>query len=174
MEPKAERNKQVQNGGGEIIVGMGELAVSNEPSAVLTCLGIGSCVAICAFDPVSNVGGMAHVVLPRGDNASPTTPSKYANIAVPALLSEIARLGGDRSRLVVKVIGGAHISTAPGFNGTFKIGDENVAGVLAALSKEKLSASAMDVGGEKGRTVRMYLNSGKVVVQSVGTTPKEL
>lgn len=173
MEHKAYMNKESQNGD-EIIVGMGELAVSNQPSAVLTCLGIGSCVAICAFDPISRVGGMAHVVLPRGENAGATTPSKYANIAIPALLKEISRLGGDKSRLVIKVIGGARISAAPGFDGTFKIGEKNVEEVLTALSKEKLSASAMDIGGEKGRTVRMYLDTGKVIVQSVGTKPKEL
>ncbi len=173
MEQRADTNKQAQDSN-EIIVGMGELAVSNKPSAVLTCLGIGSCVAICAFDPVSRIGGMAHVVLPYGENASTTTPSKYANIAVPALLNEITKLGGNRARLVIKVIGGARISTAPGFDGTFKIGDKNVEEVLAALSREKLSASAMDVGGERGRTVRMYLDTGTVVVQSVGTRPKEL
>ncbi len=174
MDQKADiNNKQVQSGN-EIIVGMGELAVSNQPSTVLTCLGIGSCVAICAFDPVSRVGGMAHVVLPHGENTSAATPSKYANSAVPALLSEITRLGGDRSRLVIKVVGGARISTAPGFDGTFKIGEKNVEGVLAALGREKLSASAMEVGGERGRTVRMYLDTGTVVVQSVGTRPKEL
>ncbi len=166
-------NKQAQDND-EIIVGMGELAVSNQPSAVLTCLGIGSCVAVCAFDPISRVGGVAHVLLPCGENASTTTPSKYANIAIPALLNEIAKLGGNKSRLVIKVVGGARISTAPGFDGTFKIGDKNVEEVLAALNREKLSASAMDVGGEKGRTVRMYLDTGKVVVQSVGTKPKEL
>lgn len=172
MEQKTDTNKHIQND--EIIVGMGELVVSNQPSTVLTCLGIGSCVAVCAFDPTSKVGGMAHVVLPHGENASATTPSKYANIAIPTLLGEITKLGGDKSRLVIKVVGGARISTAPGFDGTFKIGDKNVEGVLAALGREKLAPSVMDVGGEKGRTVRMYLDTGKVMVQSVGAKPKEL
>jgi chemotaxis protein CheD len=158
----------------EIIVGMGELAVSKQPSTVLTCLGVGSCVAVCAFDPVSGVGGMAHVVLPCGEKTTATAPSKYANIAIPALLEEITKLGGDKSRLVIKVVGGARISTAPGFDGTFKIGDKNVEQVLAALEKEKLTIAAMDTGGEKGRTVRMYLATGKVIVQSVGARPKEL
>lgn len=166
-------DKQDQNNK-EIIIGMGELAVSNQPSAVLTCLGVGSCVALCAFDPVTKIGGVAHIVLPHGDNANGNSPSKYANFAVPALLKEISRHGGEKSRLVIKVVGGAQMSTAFGFDGTFKIGERNVQEILSSLEREGISVFAMDTGGTKGRTVRMYLDTGKVVVQSVGISPKEL
>lgn len=164
---------QIQNSE-EVIVGMGELVVSNQPSMVLTCLGIGSCVAVCAFDPVTKVGGMVHIVLPRGDNTNGNNPSKYANTAIPALLREISKYGGDKSRLIIKVVGGAQISTAPGFDGTFKIGERNVEEVLSALEREELSVSAIDTGGTRGRTVRMYLDTGKIVIKSVGINPKEM
>ena len=48
-----------------IMVGLGEVKISEDPESVLACVGLGSCVAISAFDPVAKVGGMAHVVLPK-------------------------------------------------------------------------------------------------------------
>ena len=49
---------------GEIIkVGMADLKVVKSPDGVTT-LGLGSCVGIAVRDPVTKIGGLAHIMLP--------------------------------------------------------------------------------------------------------------
>ncbi len=157
-----------------IVVGMGEMALSRQPGTILTCLGLGSCIAICAYDPVSKVGGMAHVVLPQSSKEDESYPAKYADTAVPFLLQEMAKQNADKSRLIVKLAGGAQLSLASGLDGAFKTGERNTTMVMAALTKAGVHVVATDVGGTCGRTVRMSLNTGKVMVKSALTGVKEL
>ena len=72
-------------------IGLGEMKVTKDDSVVLTCLGLGSCVGMAAYDPVSKVAGMAHIVLPRSDGRS-GLPAKFADTAIPALVDEMCKL----------------------------------------------------------------------------------
>ena len=49
--------------GETIKVGMADLRVCVSPDAVTT-LGLGSCVGIAIRDPVTKIGGLAHIMLP--------------------------------------------------------------------------------------------------------------
>ncbi len=46
-----------------IKVGMADLKVCKSPDGVTT-LGLGSCVGIALRDPVTKIGGLAHIMLP--------------------------------------------------------------------------------------------------------------
>ena len=49
---------------GEVIkVGMADLKVAKAPN-ILTTLGLGSCIGLTLFDPVVQVGGLVHYMLP--------------------------------------------------------------------------------------------------------------
>ena len=157
-----------------LFAGMGEIRTSRDHSAVLACLGLGSCVAVCAYDPTSRVGGIAHVVLPDSRGQGKNSPGKYADTAIPLLLNELAKLGGRRSRLVVKLAGGARLGLAPALDSVFTTGSDNVAALKAALTRERIPVSAMDVGGSIGRTVRIFLDTGSVTVKSIGHEAREL
>ena len=157
-----------------IAVGMGEIQVRKYPCEILSCLGLGSCIALCAYDPQSKVGGVVHIVLPNSDNKADVVPTKYADTAVPFLLNEMAKQGGARSRIVVKLVGGAQLSLAPGLDSVFKTGERNLIETEKALVKEKIPVVAKDVGGNKGRTIHFFLDTGKISVKSAGTEIKEL
>lgn len=157
-----------------VVLGMGEYAVSSAPGTVLTCIGLGSCIAVCIYDRLSRIGGMAHVVLPRHDNPPDGTLGRYANTAVPYLLGQVIQNGGIKSRITVKITGGAQMTQAPGLRDTFKTGERNLAEVKAALEKENIRLAAADVGGTTGRTVRMYIDTGMVTVKTVGGLAREL
>ena len=105
-----------------LIVGLGEVKVSNDPSVVLTCLGLGSCIGVAAYDPIAHVGGMAHIVLPHSNDRNGQSSSKYADIGVPFLFEQVEKAGGKRSRLIIKIAGGAQISKARGLEDSFQIG----------------------------------------------------
>ncbi len=157
-----------------IMVGLGEVKVSQDPEAILACLGLGSCVAVSVFDPVAKVGAMAHVVLPKSHGKSGERAGRYADIAVPLLLQQVRDLGAVDSRLQICIAGGAQMSLAPGLGTAFKIGEDNVTAVLAVLTAEGLKPKAVETGGSKGRTMRLFIESGKATVASAGQENREL
>jgi chemotaxis protein CheD len=157
-----------------IVVGLGEVQISRDPAAVLTCLGLGSCIGLSAYDPVSRVAGMAHIVLPASDGKNGPLASRYADVAVPALLEELRKLGALSLRLVVKLAGGAQMSKSPGHQATFQIGERNYTAVQGVLSQHRIAVAKMDVGGNRGRTMRLYVESGRATVTTVGLESKEL
>jgi chemotaxis protein CheD len=151
-----------------IVVGLGEMEVTRLTSAVLSCLGIGSCMVVCVYDGLFKIGGMAHIVLPSHDGKSGDNLIKYADTGVPLLINEVIKQGGNRSRLTIKIAGGAQMSLAPGLINSFKTGERNLEGVKTAIGKEGIPLVAADVGGNKGRTVRMHINTGMVIVKTTG------
>lgn len=157
-----------------IMVGLGEVKTSKDRGSVLTCLGLGSCVAVSMFDPVAKIGGMAHVVLPASQGKTGDKASRYADVAVPRLLETLRNSGAVNSRLLINLAGGAQMSLAAGMGTAFKIGEDNVAAVLAALAAEGLQPRGIEVGGNRGRTVRLFIESGKAMVASAGEESKEL
>ena len=156
------------------VVGMGELVVTASPDAVLSCIGLGSCVAVCAYDRLVKVGGMAHVVLPQHNGLSGSNYAKFADTAVPLLLEEMNKKGGVKSRLIVKIAGGAQMTVAPGLRDTFKTGEKNLAQIMLVLQREKIALAVADTGGNLGRTVRLYVDTGKVTVKTANGIAQEL
>ncbi len=157
-----------------IVVGLGEVKVSRDAGIVLTCLGLGSCVAIAAYDPVTRVAGMAHIVLPVSSGTGPDRAPKFADVGVPHLLKEMRKQGAMTSRLIVKIAGGAQMSRAPGLDDAFKIGDKNIQAVQEALERAGVPVAAADTGGNQGRTLRTYLDTGTTVVSRAGKQLSEL
>lgn len=157
-----------------IVVGLGEIQISRDPAAVLTCLGLGSCIGLGAYDPVARVAGMAHIVLPASDGKNGPLASRYADVAVPALLAELRKLGALSLRLVVKLAGGAQMSKSPGHLATFQIGERNYTAVQGVLAQHRIAVAGVDVGGNRGRTMRLYVESGRATVTTVGLESKEL
>lgn len=156
------------------VVGMGEIVVTASPDAVLSCIGLGSCVAVCAYDRLVKVGGMAHVVLPQHNGLPGSNYAKYADTAVPLLLEEMNKKGGVKSRLIVKIAGGAQMTVAPGLRDTFKTGEKNLAQIMLVLQREKIALAVADTGGNLGRTVRLYVDTGKVTVKTANGIAQEL
>jgi len=152
-----------------INVGLAEISVSKESSDVLTVLGLGSCIALCAFDPIARVGGLAHLVLPRARVTSDelSARGKYIDTGVPWLLQKMYKLGAQKSNLILKITGGARMLNIPGNNNILDIGGKNIAQIKETLSKEGLRTCGDDLGGGLGRSVRFYVESGKIQVKAV-------
>lgn len=150
----------------ELVIGVGDGAVSRDPGTTLVTYALGSCVALMIHDPVMHIGGMAHCMLPESADSQQertTRPCKFADTAVPFLLRAVVELGGDRRRLVISAAGGAQIMDD---NSMFNIGKRNCLAMRKALWKSGLLAHAEDTGGNEVRTVRMDLGSGRVWLQS--------
>ncbi|MEX0786502.1 MAG: chemotaxis protein CheD [Dehalococcoidia bacterium] len=161
--------------GSSIIVGLGELRTSTLPDDVLVCVGLGSCVALCAYDAEVQVAGMAHMVLPASSEGRRVgLESKFVDLAIPQLLDEMERLGALRSRLRLKLTGGARMINGPADDDRQRIGERNVDAANAVLCALGLRVHGDDTGGNRGRTARLYVASGKVRISLIGGDSFEL
>ncbi len=158
-----------------IPVGLGEIKISGRQESILVCYGLGSCIGLILYDPLTRIGGMAHVVLPdsalgRGKDLA----GKFADTAVPTLIEEVIRLGAVRARLLARIAGGARMLNVIGAGSRLDIGARNTEAVKAALDSVRLTLVAEDTGGSHGRTVHLYMDTGKVIVSTVGRGEKVL
>jgi chemotaxis protein CheD len=160
-----------------IPVGLGEVKVTHaDDPEPLVAHGLGSCIAVCLFDPRSKVAGLAHVVLPGSDPANAPN-GKFAGSALPALLKAMGKRGAttDPRRLQARLAGGAHVLSIGGAGSLPRIGDKNAEAVKAALAAASLPVMAEDLGGGKGRTVWFHpRDGGRIRVRMVGGAEREL
>lgn len=157
-------------------VGMGEIKISKSPDAVIAAPGLGSCIGLAIYDPIIKLGGMAHIVLPDSSsiNKPGTLPGKYADLAIPEILDQMIKMGARKRNLIIKIAGGAQMFSFEKGGNVLNIGMRNAIAVKAMLSKEGLTIKANDTGGNKGRTVRLDISSGKVYVKIIGQQEVEI
>ncbi len=146
-------------------VTIGAMEYSNRQDSVLVTYSLGSCIGLTLYDPRIHLGAMAHIMLPAGP-AQPGDEGKYAVTCVPALVEGMIRRGADKRRITAKIAGGAGIlSLNGGMNGT-RIGQQNQLATTQALGQLGLRVAATDCGGNFGRTMRLYLDSGRVEIST--------
>lgn len=143
----------------QIYLHAGQLAVSARPAAVVTVLG--SCVAVCLFDPGARVGGVNHFLLPH--HVERERSARFGSVAVPQLVDEVVRAGASRSALVAKVFGGASVIGALGEGR--RLGDENWALALRLLEEAGIPVLDRDVGGQRGRKLVFITDEGTAWVR---------
>jgi chemotaxis protein CheD len=151
----------------EIMVRMGELAVTSEDGSVLTVLGLGSCIAICAYDPLTGTAGLAHVVLPSAVGKADGCPAKSADVAVPNLVEAMLNAGAAKHRLKVAITGGAQLFSFKGAD-NIDVGNRNTAAVKSGLAGIGITPLAEETGGSTGRTVKLMVATGEVLVRQAG------
>lgn len=147
---------------------MADMLSSNDSSAQLVTYSLGSCVGVTVYDPDLRVGGMLHAMLPESSlNAerAKERPYMFVDTGLPALFRAVMGLGGTRSRLIVKLVGGAQFLDA---KKVFNIGERNVEATLAMLARNGMPVVARETGGHSSRTLRLELSTGLVTVDVPG------
>jgi chemotaxis protein CheD len=158
-----------------IRVGLAESHVAVDSGVVLACYGLGSCVGVALYCPVTRVGALAHVMLPTCTLAQPPyKKAKYADSAIPEMLEHMERIGARRRLVVAKIAGGAKMFTTPGLQNRqgdagsrLMVGERNVEAVRSTLMRLKINLVGEDTGGDYGRTIRFSLSDGSVSVSSI-------
>ena len=152
----------------EIKVGMADLNVCVSPDRITT-LGLGSCVGIALRDPVTKIGGLAHIMLPDSSTIrNNSNIPKFADTGIEELVKQVTRRGANRSRLVAKIAGGAQMF---GFNSNsemVRVGERNVQATKKKLAQMRIPILAEDTGKNFGRTVIFYPETGDFVIRAVG------
>jgi chemotaxis protein CheD len=146
----------------EVTVGMGQAVFATEPSRLTTILG--SCVAVTLYSPRRRLGMLSHIVLPKARNGL-DNPAKYADTAIPHMLSALRCEGVGPRDLTAKIVGGACMFGDGQFS---HIGENNVQAAVQALEDVGITVAARDAGGNSGRRVCFDLATGVITVASVG------
>lgn len=150
-----------------VSVAPGDHYVTTDPNEVIVTL-LGSCVAACARDTVSGVGGLNHFLLPSGDTHDRAQGSdeamRFGDYAMEKLLNSIYRKGGQRGRIEFKIFGGARVL---GGSSMLKIGEQNIAFVEKFLQTEGFPIVSRSVGGTAPRRLRFHPATGRAFVQEL-------
>lgn len=155
-----------------IKIGMADLDVANFPD-ILQTAGLGSCVGVCLWDPVTKIGGLAHIMLPYSAQAhSSANEAKFADTAIPLVVRRMEKKGALKSRLVAKIAGGAQMFSFYSGNDIMRIGERNAEAVKETLVNMKIRLLAEDVGGNYGRTIEFYTENGKLYIRTINVGEK--
>jgi len=144
------------------------MVVSNDPERVLITYGLGSCLGIAVYDAKVRVGGLLHVMLPmKPDRRAEATsdPYKFVESGVPLLFKACYELGAAKSRLELRVAGGARVGEGPD---SFQIGKRNFLALKNLLWRNGVLIKAADVGGKLSRTMEMSMATGDVSLRIQG------
>lgn len=158
----------------QLIVGVADMKVSDDPGAEIVTYSLGSCLGVAIYDPLKKVGGILHLMLPDSAiNVSRASkqPDMFVDTGVPRLFHAAYALGAEKRRLVVKVAGGAQFLDDQRI---FNIGQRNIEALQKILSANGVNVAAHDVAGIASRTVRMELATGRVTIQSPSKAPYTL
>lgn len=139
------------------------LYADREPTQVVTILG--SCVAVCLWDPVRKIGGINHFMLPLWNGEGLASP-RYGNIAIDKLIEQMTELGSRKKNLKAKVFGGGEVLEIQ--NASFNIGLRNIEMGINQLQEHNIPIISKSVGGKFGRKILFYTGTGEVRMKYVG------
>ncbi len=153
-------------------VGIAEYQVASGQT-VLTTSGLGSCVGVAVYDASASVAGLVHAMLPSQEAMEEDdNDAKFTDSGIRRLVEELQREGASRSALEAKVAGGSDMldfsESGPG------IGARNAEIGHETLSEFDIPVVAEDVGGERGRSLRLETKTGDLVVKSANREERRL
>lgn len=150
-----------------ISIHIGGLHASRGSAIIETTLG--SCVAVCLYDPLEQIGGMNHILLPgKADMLHFDSAARYGVNAMELLINRIMAIGGNRFQLVAKVFGGAHL--LPSISIENGVGKKNAEFVVAFLKMEKIRITGCDVGGYESRKIYFHTDTGDVFLKRISSS----
>ncbi|MCL9815124.1 chemotaxis protein CheD [Natranaeroarchaeum aerophilus] len=147
-------------------VGISEFEISDSGQC-LKSFGLGSCVAVALYDDQSQVGGLAHVMLPNGDendDMSERKPGKFADTAIRAMLRQMVETGASYTDVEAKLAGGGDMFEFESFGDG--VGHRNVVAAREELDKLGVPITAEEVGGQEGRTVEFDTGTGVLSIRT--------
>jgi chemotaxis protein CheD len=158
----------------DLVVGISDLKVSNNPDDCLVTYALGSCIAVAVYDPIVRVGGLLHYMLPDSTldaDKAREHPGMFADTGITLLFKSCYRFGAEKKRMIIKIAGGARIMDDTNY---FRIGQKNITALRKIFWRNNVLIDAEDVGENFNRTVRLEVSTGRFLVKGLGGAMKEL
>lgn len=146
-----------------ITVMQGQAVVTAEPRAELSTV-LGSCVALCLFDPEARLGGMNHFLLaePPANASGDTVDEFYGTYLMELLVNQMLAKGARKNRLRAHLYGGANVN-----RNMMRIGSANADFACRFVHSEGIELLRSDLGGVNARRVDFRPASGQVRCRAV-------
>jgi chemotaxis protein CheD len=157
-----------------IIIDPGESYVTRKDEIISTLLG--SCVAVCLYDPINHVMGMNHFLLARQHPAHNTAllaseEGRYGIHAMELLINQMLKLGAERDNLKAKAFGGGDVlKLGNRTRGGASIGAINCEFITTFLKTEHIPLVASSLGGQIGRNIFFLAHDFSVYVKKIEHT----
>ena len=151
----------------KLTVGIADMKML-QGEGILVTYALGSCIGLCFHDPRLRLGALLHIMLPLNMETGRTHPLKYADTGIKETLKAMEAKGASRSRMTVKIAGGAKMFEIAGGSGLGNIGQRNIESVHAILKRENIRLLAENVGGTVARTLLFDVVSGQGCIRSYG------
>ena len=144
------------------VVTQGNRAIATRPRHMLSAV-LGSCVAVCLWDPEARVGGMNHILVARDQRDG--DDSDFAGInAMELLVNDLLKAGARRSGFVCKLFGGAEM-----VKGLSRVGALNADFVRDYCRQERIRCLGESLGGDSARQLRFFPYEGRVMLKRLGS-----
>lgn len=129
---------------------------------------LGSCVAVCLFDPKLKLGGMNHFLLPSRSGSAHADADVIlsGDYAMEVLVNGLLNKGVQKARLIAKAFGGGTIVSSI----RMAIGERNAEFAHEWLEREGIPLIASDFNGPWSRKVVFVPNSGEAFCRRIPTT----
>ena len=153
---------------GNLVIDIADMKIAAGNSDELVTYALGSGIGVAIYDPVSKVGGMLHYMLPEAalnPGKARENPYMFADTGIPLLFRAAYQKGAVRSRIQVKLAGGANVMDQSNF---FNIGKRNYLAARKLFYKNNMLITSELVGGVSGKTMRMRLKDGQVEIKLPG------
>ncbi len=158
-----------------IVLHPGDYIVSDKPVTLSTLLG--SCVAVCLYDPVRKVMGMNHFLLANRRYAKemPVMDSeagRYGIHAMELLVNNLLALGARRENLQAKAFGGGNVlgRSCSDTDNFMCVGAVNTRFVREFLFQDRIPLVAADLGGNFGRQIHFTGKDYSVYMRKIPTS----
>jgi chemotaxis protein CheD len=149
----------------EIYVQPGEAHLVCEPAHLRTILG--SCVGITFWEPRGKIAALCHPTMPELPKntdplADPAGARRYVDFAIREMALRFYSLGIARSRIEVKLFGGADVLAKEAFFGRPTMGELNCKVALRVVAEEGLRVVASSLRGTDGISISFLSGTGEV------------
>ena len=155
-------------------IGMAQWFVGKAPG-IITTIGLGSCVGVTLYDPITKIGGMLHLMLSDSTRFAYTNNinrAKFADTGIRDMYDKLIELGASKSNIVAKIAGGAQMFEIKEGNDLLNIGDRNIEATRKTLEELQIEILGEDVGATYGRTIELDLDNGNLKVMTVNRDVK--
>jgi chemotaxis protein CheD len=149
----------------KLIVGVGDMIVSNSETDTIITYALGSCLGVTIYDSVARVGGMLHAMLPDSSISKKNVElniHKYVNTGIPALFKAAYDLGAKKSRIKLKMAGCSQILDESNF---FNIGEKNYAAARKLLWKNNMMIESEYCDKSESITLAIDIINGEVIMK---------
>lgn len=168
-------SKNGLSGHNERFVGIAEIEIGHSDD-ILKITALGSCIGLVIYPHSINdinlrCAVLGHIMLshtpkPPHKDKRDIGPAKYADKAIPTMISILEELGYHRKHLEAKMVGGARMFGSSVFSGN--IGKSNAETTKEILKENNIPIAAYYTGGDTGMSVLFSVNEYMIIVKPTG------